>query len=64
MSNTDIWAMFAAAALSNPSLSTGTARDYELKARFGRDASGITKERIAAMQAAMYADELIKLVRS
>lgn len=50
---------FAAAALSNPAICTGTAPEYELKRWFG-SAAGITRAQIMAAQARDAAIEMMK----
>lgn len=49
---------FAAAALANPALCTGSAPEYMLKAWFG-ERIALTQQEIAARQAVAYADALI-----
>jgi hypothetical protein len=49
---------FAARALANPSLCSGTAHEYELRAWFG-GRSGITKQEIVAAQAYLFADAML-----
>ncbi len=57
------WALYAAAALANRDLVTGTAFEYELTHWFGPHRSGITSQEIAAKQAAAIADAMMKEVR-
>lgn len=49
---------FAGQALSNPSICTGSAHEWQLREWF-RDRSGITSFEIAAKQAGEYADAML-----
>ncbi len=51
---------FAAQALANPNICTGSASDWQLRNWFGEHASGIRREQIAARQAYEYADAMLK----
>jgi len=49
---------FAAQAITNPELCSGTAKEYELRAWFG-ERGGIRREEIAAAQAYAIADAML-----
>ena len=49
-------------AITNPVLCNGQASEYQLSFWFGKNATGITKEQIAARQAVEVAIELEKLL--
>jgi hypothetical protein len=51
---------YAGKALANPTLCTGQAAEWQLKAWFG-DRGGVTREEIAAQQAFAYADAVLSV---